>query len=383
MKIKSILCTLLCCILLAGLTPAASAAERLTASIASGPVTLNGCAVENRTAQYPLLLYSNITYFPMTYRLCRFLGLATEWDDGTRTLSITQTGERGPYVPDTGHAGRSGRVSVSRVDYPVEVNGTAIDNSTAIYPLFNYGGVTYFPLTFSYAFWAFGWDYQWDEENGLRIDSSASKPLPDTTVDTGNEDLDSILELLGVFYRESRSYAGTLLDKRTGTSEDFTAETAVSDSLDFFQVGLTAQPFVFHSQLNGLQAGYRNRDLTVLEPQLVISGIPTGPLPSQGPDGPYTGPYRDPHAEDGEGVYLAYCFLTCQFSGQRANMLRSSQAVFDASGPESASVTVPVDCPYKDFSSYRLTVTYNPSSRNIISLSFASENYVLTMTPSA
>ena len=64
-------------------------------------------------------------------------------------------------------------------------------------------------------------------------------------------------------------------------------------------------------------------------------------------------------------------------------MLRSSQAVFDASGPESASVTVPVDCPYKDFSSYRLTVTYNPSSRNIISLSFASENYVLTMTPSA
>ena len=383
MKIRSVLCALLCCVLLAGLSPAAAAAERLTASAASGPVTLNGCAVENRTAQYPLLLYSNITYFPMTYHLCRFLGLATDWDSDTRTLSITQTGERGPYVPDTGHTGHSGRVSVTRVDYPVKVNGVSIDNSEADYPLFNYGGVTYFPLTFDYAVRAFGWDYQWDGEKGLRIDSSASKPLPDTAVDTGNGELDSVLELLDSFYREGHSYAGTLLDKRTGSAEAFTAETAVSDSLDFFQVGLIAQPFVFHSQLNGLQAGYRNRDLTVLEPQLVISGIPTGPLPSQGPDGPYTGPYRDPHAEDGEGVYLAYCFLTCQFSGQRANMLRSSQAVFDASGPESASVTVPVDCPYKDFSSYRLTVTYNPSSRNIISLSFASENCVLTMTPSA
>ena len=96
MKIRSVLCALLCCVLLAGLSPAAAAAERLTASAASGPVTLNGCAVENRTAQYPLLLYSNITYFPMTYHLCRFLGLATDWDSDTRTLSITQTGERGP-----------------------------------------------------------------------------------------------------------------------------------------------------------------------------------------------------------------------------------------------------------------------------------------------
>ena len=108
-------------------------------------MVLNGCAVDNGTAQYPLLLYSNITYFPMTYHLCRFLGLETNWDNDTRTLSITQTGERGPYVPDTGYPRKSGKAAVTRADYPVEINGVYIDNSEAAYPLFNYGGVTYFP----------------------------------------------------------------------------------------------------------------------------------------------------------------------------------------------------------------------------------------------
>ena len=315
MKLRRLLCALVSCLLLAGLTPAALAAERLTASIAAGPVTLNGQAVDSTAAQYPMLLYSNITYFPMTYHLCRFLGLETNWDNDTRTLSITQTGERGPYVPDTGHPKKSGRVSVTRVDYPVEVNGVPIDNREAAYPLFNCGGVTYFPMTFDYTR-AFGWACQWDAENGLRIDSSAAKPLPDTAVNTGNERMDGILELVNAFYKESRAYTGELKDKRTGKVETFTAETWVTDRLDFFRVYLTAEPFVFHSQLNGLEAGYPKRDLTALEPQMVISGVPSAPPPTQGPDGAaLPGPrFR----EGGDGVPgLVLCHLpVCRTAGQ-------------------------------------------------------------------
>lgn len=380
MKLRRFLCALVSCLLLAGLTPAALAAERLTASVAAGPVTLNGQAVDNSAAQYPLLLYRNITYFPMTYHLCRFLGLETNWDNDTRTLSITQTGERGPYVPDTGRARKSGRVPVTRVDYPVEINGVSIDNSVESYPLFNYGGVTYFPLTFYYAASAFGWTYQWDAESGLRIDSSTAKSLPDTAVDTGNERLDGILELVNTFYREGRAYTGELRDKRTGEVEAFTAETRVTDSLDFFRVHLTAEPFVFHSQLNALEAGYLNRDLTVLKPQMVISGVPSAPLPTQGPDGPYTGPYRDPDSVKEETVYLGWCFATCQFAGQRAQMVRAGEAVFSTPGEEPTAVTVPVDLPYEGFSSYRLTVTCNSRYGDMISLSFETENYVMTMS---
>ena len=51
MKLRRLLCALVSCLLLAGLTPAALAAERLTASIAAGPVTLNGQAVDSTAAQ--------------------------------------------------------------------------------------------------------------------------------------------------------------------------------------------------------------------------------------------------------------------------------------------------------------------------------------------
>ena len=57
--------------------------------------------------------------------------------------------------------------------------------------------------------------------------------------------------------------------KKNLEDNTFTAETWVTDRLDFFRVYLTAEPFVFHSQLNGLEAGYPKRDLTALEPQMV------------------------------------------------------------------------------------------------------------------
>ena len=171
MKTRKLLCALLCCLLLMGTAPAARAAG-LSASVAAGPVVLNGRTVDNAAAKYPLLVYKNITYFPMTYHLCRFLGLTTKWDSSTKTLSISKTGEMGEYVPDTGGGPKSGSVSVTQVAYPVVVNGTPVDNSTAEWPLLNYNNVTYFPLTWAFAVDAFGWDYKWDAEYGLNINST-------------------------------------------------------------------------------------------------------------------------------------------------------------------------------------------------------------------
>ena len=175
MRRKWFLCALLGTLLLSELVPAAQAAG-LRASIATGRVALNGQAIDNAAAEYPLLVYKDITYLPMTFHLCRFLGLATEWDEYSRTLAITRTGGTGEYVPDTGHSRRSGGVSVTPVDYPVIVNDEKIDNSTARWPLFNYGGVTYFPLTWAFAVDDFGWDYHWNAESGLEIDSAGGTP---------------------------------------------------------------------------------------------------------------------------------------------------------------------------------------------------------------
>ena len=73
-RIIQSLLAIACCVTVAlSAIPTAEAAMR--ASVVTGKVTLNGQVIDNKTAKYPLLIYSNITYFPMTYHLSRFMGV--------------------------------------------------------------------------------------------------------------------------------------------------------------------------------------------------------------------------------------------------------------------------------------------------------------------
>lgn len=93
--IRSLL-TIACCVTVAlSAIPTAEAAMR--ASVVTGKVTLNGQVIDNKTAKYPLLIYSNITYFPMTYHLSRFMGVSADWNNGSKTLDITAGGARTAY----------------------------------------------------------------------------------------------------------------------------------------------------------------------------------------------------------------------------------------------------------------------------------------------
>ena len=59
--------------------PAALAADTVQVTLPGFTVTLNGQVIDNSYRQYPLLVYKDITYFPMTYYDCRFLGVETDW----------------------------------------------------------------------------------------------------------------------------------------------------------------------------------------------------------------------------------------------------------------------------------------------------------------
>ncbi|MFC3845680.1 hypothetical protein ACYEXS_29955 [Paenibacillus sp. MAH-36] len=52
-------------------------------------VKLNGHKVENQFREYPLLVYRDITYFPMTWYDTRLLGLEANWSQG-EGLNIKQ-----------------------------------------------------------------------------------------------------------------------------------------------------------------------------------------------------------------------------------------------------------------------------------------------------
>lgn len=167
-KIFALLSSLLLAISLAS---AAQAADRMTAALPSFPVTVNGQVIDNSSAQYPLFLYKDITYIPMTYDLCRFLGLVTDWDAASNTFSLRVSSVQGDYVPDTGHTRKSNTISISRLSCNVSVNGVLTplqDLQADQYPLVSYNDIVYFPLIFP-NMQNFGWESSWDAVNGLVI----------------------------------------------------------------------------------------------------------------------------------------------------------------------------------------------------------------------
>lgn len=131
-------------------------------------VTLNGIKVNTQFSKYPLIVYNNITYFPMTYYDSRFLGIETKWSK-ENGLSIVSTGVYSDYNPYTTTIKNNSSYNAIIKDYKVKINNTIIDNTKENYPLISFRDVTYFPLTWRFAVDEFNWDYKFDSKTGLSI----------------------------------------------------------------------------------------------------------------------------------------------------------------------------------------------------------------------
>lgn len=139
-------------------------------------VTLNGTPVDNTNSQYPLLVYQDITYFPMTYHGARFLQVKANWYDNVQVLFVGKAEEKEAILQQE-KASSPNKSSYTAVipTYKIAVNtirpSDFLDNSQEPYPLLNFRGITYFPLTWRFAAEEFGWDYHFDEADGLVINS--------------------------------------------------------------------------------------------------------------------------------------------------------------------------------------------------------------------
>lgn len=134
-------------------------------------VTMNGQIVNNSYSKYPLIVYKDITYFPMTYSDCRYLGIESTWKGDKEGLRVDTTGVTAAYNPYTSSS-RNGRCYTAQIpSFPIKVNGKAIENSKEEYPLLSFRNITYFPMTWKYGVDEFGWDYKFDGKNGLVIKS--------------------------------------------------------------------------------------------------------------------------------------------------------------------------------------------------------------------
>lgn len=69
----------------------ATASNGVKVTLPEFKVTINGISMENSYSRYPLIVYKDITYFPMTYSDCRFLGIETNWKGNEEGLVIDTT----------------------------------------------------------------------------------------------------------------------------------------------------------------------------------------------------------------------------------------------------------------------------------------------------
>ena len=161
-----------------------TAPEAVPVKIADFPVRLNGVPLHsgrNRWIddlagsdspysvddQYPLLVYKDITYFPMTEYINNLLNLDSSWSP-EYGLAIRQGNPdewkffRYEETDTKNSAGQYAKI----IHSPITINGKSVDNEKEPYPLLVFRAVAYFPLTWRFAVDAFGW------RHGSRMDNT-------------------------------------------------------------------------------------------------------------------------------------------------------------------------------------------------------------------
>ncbi len=129
---------------------------------------INNSDVYYKDSQYPLISYKDITYFPMTYEYSRALNLSTSWTGSELYIAYHQTEGVLPIYKTVRNSKYNNAVIPT---YPIFINGEKIDNTKEEYPLLNFRGVTYFPMTWRFATEEFNWTTSW-ENNIFTLDSS-------------------------------------------------------------------------------------------------------------------------------------------------------------------------------------------------------------------
>lgn len=140
--------------------------------IPSFPVTLNELKFSSSDQEkYTLLVYRNITYFPMTHYQSNLLNLDTNWTaENGLVISKGNSGTPKEFAYNAPASKKNSKIQTATIiDSKVTVNGKVIDNTKEPYPLLLFRNVTYFPLTWRFAVEEFGWNYTFDSKAGLNI----------------------------------------------------------------------------------------------------------------------------------------------------------------------------------------------------------------------
>ncbi len=164
-------------------TSFANSTKYRTISIPTFKVQIQDMSVDSSYMQYPLIIYNDITYFPLTWNWCHKMSLSTGYTekDGLYITKHYMDREDPEKMDNGGYQPAGKKYTATVVDYPVVINGKKIDNQKEQYPLLNFRGVTYFPLTWRFVVDEFNWNTTWDDVKGLKVTTWREKERKEGT----------------------------------------------------------------------------------------------------------------------------------------------------------------------------------------------------------
>lgn len=174
----------------------ANAAQEVQVTIPEYKTVIADMDIYNPALQYPIINYKNITYIPMTSKLCARLGLAVGFD-AAKGLYIAKhpDTEYFSYSDTEGFFGSTDFQNSYDIfytacipEYPIYINGIYINNFKEEYPLLNFRDITYLPLTYSLASDELGFLVEWSETEGFGLCGNGRRIY----ADIGKKDSDGV-----------------------------------------------------------------------------------------------------------------------------------------------------------------------------------------------
>ncbi len=174
----------LLCVLTALFCFTAEASETVTVQIAPFETQISDIAVYNHGVEYPIITYKDISYIPMTYSLCKKLDMQSGFDPDMG-LYIIKKPESYPTAKVENCFGSTDVVNspdeayiAYLPEYPIYLNGIKIDNASEEYPVLNFRGITYIPLTYRFCEYDLKLAMSFSEDNGLVVTKSNEELIP-------------------------------------------------------------------------------------------------------------------------------------------------------------------------------------------------------------
>lgn len=150
------------------------AIETFELTLVDYDIEINDVMLEKSKSQYPLLNYNKVTYLPMTWQNLKSLALSVKFDD--TNVYITKEELRGDgYINGEESKTFPNTISVVLPERTIYVDDEIFENSSMEYPIFEYQGVLYIPMSDYFAKELLKIDLVFTPESGLKINCGLEK----------------------------------------------------------------------------------------------------------------------------------------------------------------------------------------------------------------